>query len=52
MTNSKRKLHNLRCFVKHNPKATVSDYAKDIKAGKRLVQGIERAYGESLNGNK
>ena len=37
-----KKLHNLRCFIKYNPTATVSDYAKDIKD--RRAQTIGEAY--------
>ena len=37
-------LHNLRCYIHWNPNATVSDYAREIKASKRLVKLIGEAY--------
>ena len=48
MTNAKRKLHNLRCFIRWNPNATASDYAKDRSEMKAQVVAIEKAYEASL----
>ena len=44
MTEPKRKLHNLRCFIKWNPSATVSDFAKSVSDGKNIVRTVGLAY--------
>jgi len=35
-------LHNLKCFIVGHPKATVSDYGKDIKAGQRSMKALNK----------
>lgn len=41
-------LHNMRAFLKHNPGATVSEYAKDRRERRQQVQAVEKAYEEHL----
>lgn len=41
------KLHNLRCFIKWNPEATVADYAKEIREDREKLKLTGRAYERS-----
>ena len=43
-----RQLHNMRAFLKHNPDATVSDFARDQREARQQVQSEEKAYEEHL----
>ena len=43
-----RQLHNMRAFLKHNPDATVSDFARDQREARQQVQAVEKAYEEHL----
>jgi len=40
-------LHNLRCFIKHNPGATVSDFGRDRREIKEQIKATGAAYASS-----
>jgi len=40
-------LHNLRCFIRHNPGATAADYAKDIRDRAAVKAAYQKAYESS-----
>ena len=45
-------LHNLRVFCRRNPNATVSDYAKDIRASKRNMKALNNYIASVTGGVK